>query len=102
MTRRAGDIDGEVPDINAVRLTGTGTLDRGLMLGERVTVTAVGEVTGVSFKNMDGRLVRIHTVKVETAAEPPERILAAVTDHLAKVEDGRLGRTALPLEGDNA
>ncbi len=100
MTRRAGDIDGEIPDINAVRLTGTGTLDRGLMLGERVTVTAVGEVTGVSFKNVEGRLVRIHTVKVETAAEPPERILAAVTDYLAKVEDSRLGRTALPLEDE--
>lgn len=96
MTTR-GDIDGEIPDIDAVRLTGTGTLDRSLMLGERVTVTVRGEVTGVAFKNVEGRLVRVHTVKVETVAEPLAQLLSAVNDHLGAVDDARAGRSPLPL-----
>lgn len=98
-----GDVDGEVPRAAVVKLSGAGRVDRGMLRGERVALTLIGEVTGVAFKTIDGVLTRIHTVKIDSLAEPIDMLADQVADFLSQVEDARKGRAKLPLEeGDTA
>lgn len=95
-----GDVDGEVPDQAALKITGAGIVDRAMLRGERVALTVVGEVTGISFKWSKGALVRTHTVKAESVAEATGQLGEDVTQFLRDIEDARGGKTALPLEED--
>lgn len=92
-----GDLDGEVPRAATIRITGSGWADRGLSRGERVAITLVGDVVGVAFKNVDGVLTRIHTVKADSMAEATDTLADTVAEFLAQVEDAREGRLPLPL-----
>jgi hypothetical protein len=95
-----GNVDGEVPDLATVKFSGQAIVDRALLRGERVAFTIIGEVTGLGFQTKHGALVRVHSVAIETAAEPTDELLTDVTDFLQQVDDAREGRTALPLDED--
>lgn len=87
-----GDVDGTRPDGAVLKLSGSDQVDRALLHGERVVLTVIGEVTGVAFKNMNGALIRYHTVKLEVVGEARGELATAVADYLAAVEDRRQGR----------
>ena len=95
-----GDVDGERPGAATIKVTGTGWADRALLRGERVAITVVGEVTGISFKTQNGVLVRTHTVKAESMAEATGQLGEDVADFLRQLDDEREGRTALPLDSE--
>lgn len=98
-----GNLDGEIPVAATIRITGSGWADRGLYRGEKVALTLIGDVVGVAFKNVDGVLTRIHTVKIDSLAEPTDLLGDQVADFLSQIEDAREGRAKLPLEdGDPA
>ena len=93
-----GDLDGEIPETLVVRFSGAGTLDRAFAEGERVAITAIGTVRSISFRRRDGALQRVHTLAVETVAEPTGQMLTDISDMLRAVEDERAGRAPLPLD----
>lgn len=98
-----GNLDGEIPLAGTIRISGQGWADRGLYRGEKVALALTGEVVGVAFKKVDGVLTRIHTVKIDSLAEPIDMLADQVVDFLSQVEDSRKGRAKLPLEeGDTA
>ena len=93
-----GDVDGARPDGAVVRLSGSDEIDRALLAGGRIMLTVVGEVTGISFRQVNGALIRYHTVKVELVGEARGELAEAVADYMGAVEDRRQGRAALPLD----
>jgi hypothetical protein len=95
-----GDVDGERPGAATIKVTGSGWADRALLRGERVAITVIGEVTGISFKTQNGVLVRTHTVKAESMAEATGQLGDDVTEFLRRLEDEREGRLPLPLDGE--
>lgn len=102
-TGEFGNLDGEIPRAALVKVSGAGQIDRGMLRGERVALTLIGEVTGVAFKKVDGVLTRIHTVKVDEVGEPTDSLADAVMDFLEGVGDARAGRAKLTFEvGDSA
>lgn len=93
-----GNVDGERPDVAVVKVTGKGFADRAMLRGERVALTVIGEVVGISFKQESGALVRTHTVRAETMAEATGQIREMVVEFLREIDDAREGRAALPLD----
>lgn len=97
-----GSVDGEIPDSGEIRITGTGYAERGMLRGERVILTVIGEVVGVSFKKKDGRLIRTHSVKIETVNEAFAELAESIVDFHVTTADAREGRTPLKFEGGAA
>lgn len=93
-----GQLDGETPDLATVRLTGEAIVDRALMRGERLTLTCWAEVKAVSVRERNGAVVRIHSVTVETVAEPSGSLAEDVALLLTEADDTREGRMPLPLD----
>lgn len=95
-----GDLDGEEIELMAVKLSGTGLLDRVFTEDERVVLMITGVAALPQIKRINGRLVRVHTVKAEKVAEPIEELAQEVERFIQAVDDKRKGQDQLPLDGE--
>lgn len=96
-----GTIDGETIEGATAKITGTVTLGRILAPGERVVLIAEGVAAGeVTVKRVDGRLVRIHRIKVEAAAEPFDELADETAAFLTAMADELNARAQLPFDED--
>jgi hypothetical protein len=100
-----GDLDGEPIDAIAVKLSGTGRLDRKIGEGERVVLMITGTASLPALQRIDGKLFRVHTIKAERIAEPVAELADEVEAFIQAVEDKRKGQDPLPMddeEGEDA
>lgn len=97
-----GTIDGEAIEGATAKLTGTVTLGRVVAPGERLVLVVEGIAAGdVTVKRIDGRLVRIHRVKVEAAAEPFDELADETAAFLQAMADELNARAQLPFDEDD-
>lgn len=97
-----GSVDGEVPDSGEIKITGTGYAERGMLRGERVILTVIGEVVGVAFKKKDGMLIRTHSVRISSVNEAFAELAEQIVDFHVTTADDKAGRTPLDFEGGAA
>lgn len=95
-----GDLDGEPIDLVVIRLSGAGGFGRTLEEGERIVLVVEGQAGLPTIKRVDGRLQRIHTIKVDKASEPTDRLADEAATFLQAYVDEIAGREALPFEDD--
>ncbi len=94
-----GDLDGEAVDAVTVKLTGGAAFPRRLEEDERVVLVITGTaVAGINVKRIDGRLTRIHTVKVAQLAEPTDRLAEEAASVLQAFADAEEGSAPLPFD----
>lgn len=94
-----GDFDGEVIETVVLKLTGGGRIDH--RPGERIILTVSGEVSDkVQIARINGRLVRIHSVKVDQVAEPYDRLADEIGGFLADIADKLENKAPLPFDKD--
>lgn len=100
-TEHLGDFDGEVIDLAVIKLTGGGRVDHRPGEKERICLIVTGTVSDkVQVARIDGRLVRIHSVKVDQVAEPYEQLADDAAKFLEQITEGMEGRAALPFEDE--
>ncbi len=98
-----GVFDGEEIAAAEVRLVGGGQVDGTYQDGDRVVLSVEGTVgPSVAIRRVSGRLVRVASLRVEKIAEPADALADEIADHLQAVDDARVGRQALPFDGDEA
>lgn len=96
-----GTLDGETIDLGTISLTGSGAVDRRYEGGERVVLIVEGTIADqVTLKRDDGRLVRVHKLKVSAVAPPGDQLADEVGDFLARFTDELEGRERLPFPGE--
>ena len=94
-----GDLDGEAIDVVTVKLTGGAVFPRRLEEDERVVLVITGNaVPGTKVQRIDGRLTRIHTVKVTQLAEPTDQLAEEAASFLQAFADADEGSEALPFD----
>ena len=94
-----GDLDGEVVEAVTVKLTGGAAFPRRLEEAERVVLVITGTaVPGINVKRIDGRLTRIHTVKVMQLAEPTDQLADEAAAFLQAFADADEGSEPLPFD----
>lgn len=94
-----GDLDGEAVEAVTVKLTGGAAFPRRLDEDERVVLVITGSaVGGISIKRIDGRLTRIHTVKVAQLAEPTDQLAEEAASFLQAFADADEGSESLPFD----
>ena len=94
-----GDLDGEAVEAVTVKLTGAAAFPRRLEEDERVVLVITGSaVGGISVKRIDGRLTRIHTVKVAQLAEPTDQLAEEAASFLQAFADADEGSEPLPFD----
>ena len=98
-----GDLDGEPVDAMTIKLTGGASFPRRLEESELVVLVITGNATpGISVKRIDGRLTRIHTVKVIQLAEPTAQLADEAAAFLQAITDAEDGTEHLPFDKDVA
>jgi hypothetical protein len=94
-----GDLDGEAVEVVTVKLTGGAAFPRRLEEDERVVLVITGTaVPGINVKRIDGRLTRIHTVKVIQLAEPTDQLAEEAASFLQAFADADAGSEPLPFD----
>ena len=97
---KLGDLDGEAVEAVTVKLTGGVDFPRRLEEAERVVLVVIGSaVPGINVKRIDGRLTRIHTVKVMQLAEPTDQLAEEAAAFLQAFADADEGIDPLPFDG---
>lgn len=96
-----GTFDGEAIRLAAIRLTGGAGFGERLEEGERIVLVVTGTVGLPQLKrDPDGRLIRVHPVKVDEVAPPADELAEETARFLAAYVDELEGRTRLPFEED--
>ena len=94
-----GDLDGEAVEAVTVKLTGGAAFPRRLEEDERLVLVITGSaVGGINVKRIDGRLTRIHTVKVAQLAEPTDQLAEEAASFLQAFADADEGSEPLPFD----
>lgn len=99
---RFGDLDGEIIEAVAVRLTGGGRIDRLPKEGERVVLVVTGTVSDkVRVERVNGRLIRVHAVKAEQVAEPYDQLASDTEAFLRAIAEAADGAQAIPFDDES-
>lgn len=98
-----GDFDGEVIEIVILKLSGGGRVEHRPGEKERICLVVTGTVSDkVQIARVDGRLVRIHSVKVDQVAEPYNQLADDAAKFLEAVTGELEGKSLLPFDEDDA
>ena len=97
-----GDFDGELIDIVVLKLSGGGRVEHRPGEQERICLVVTGTVSDkVQIARVDGRLVRIHSVKIDQVAEPYDQLADDAAKFLEAITGELDGKSPLPFKDDD-